>query len=146
MIDSVAGKISAAPTAITARTATSPAGVSTSPPTAEAVPNTASPDSSAPLRPKRSPRLPPASTSEANVSRYAATTHCRSRVVAPSSRTSDGSVTLTIVVSRLIVNAARHSTARAAPRREVFVEVIDKKLKYMDRKIKRLLVDYRYEA
>ena len=142
MIDSVAGKISAAPRPITARTATSAVGVSTNPPTAEAVPNTASPDSNAPLRPKRSPRLPPASTSAANVSRYASTTHCRSRVEAPSSRTSDGSVTFTIVVSRLIVNAARHSTARAAPRREVFVVVMDKKVKWIDRKVKRLLVDF----
>ena len=142
MIDSVAGKISAAPTPITARTATSAVGVSTSPPTADAVPNTASPDSSAPLRPKRSPRLPPASTSAANVRRYASTTHCSSLVVAPSSRTSDGSVTLTIVVSRLIVNAARHSTARAAPRREVFVPVMDKKLKCTDRKVKRFLIGF----
>src|SRR6266478_6629734 len=143
MIDSVAGKISAAPTAITARTATSPAGVFTSPPTAEAAPNTASPDSSAPLRPKRSPRLPPASTSAANVRRYAATTHCSWLVVAPSSRTSDGNATFTIVVSRLIVNAARHSTARAAPRREVFVVVMDKKVKWIDRKVKQFLVDSR---
>src|SRR6266849_4570527 len=143
MIDSVAGKISAAPRPITARTATSAVGVSTSPPTADAAPNTASPDNNAPLRPKRSPRLPLASTSAANVSRYAATTHCSSLVVAPSSRTSDGSVTFTIVVSRLIVNAARHSTARAAPRREVFGVVIDKKVKYMGRKVKRFLVHSR---
>src|SRR6267142_5163071 len=137
MIDSVVGKINAAPTPIIARTATSAVGVSTSPPNAEAAPNTASPDNNAPLRPKRSPRLPPASTSAANVRRYASTTHCSSLVVAPSSRTSDGRVTFTIVVSRLIVNAARHSTARAAPRRELFGGVMDKKVKYMDRKVKR---------
>src|SRR5256885_3764635 len=101
LIDSGGGKISAAPRPITNRTADNAVGVSTSPPTAEAVPNTASPDSSAPLRPKRSPRLPPASTSAANVRPYAATTHCSSLIVAPSSRTSDGNATFTIVVSRL---------------------------------------------
>ena len=51
MIDRVAGKISAAPTPITARTAISAPGLSTSPPTAVAHPNTASPTSRAPLRP-----------------------------------------------------------------------------------------------
>ena len=100
------------------------------PPPTLAAPNTASPASSTPL-PNRSHRLPPASTSAANVRPYAATTHCSWLVVAPSSRTSDGNATFTIVVSRLIVNAARHSTAKAAPRREVFVPVgvIDKKIK-----------------
>ncbi len=51
MIARVAGKISAAPTPITARTAISAPGVSTRPPMAVALPNTASPVSRAPLRP-----------------------------------------------------------------------------------------------
>jgi hypothetical protein len=51
MIDRVDGKISAAPTPITARTAISAPAVSTNPPTAVAHPNTANPVSRAPLRP-----------------------------------------------------------------------------------------------
>ncbi len=51
MIDKVAGKISAAPTPITARTTISAPELSTSPPTAVAHPNTANPNSRAPLRP-----------------------------------------------------------------------------------------------
>jgi hypothetical protein len=51
MIDKVAGKITAAPTPITARTAIRAPGLSTSPPTAEAQPKIASPVSRAPLRP-----------------------------------------------------------------------------------------------
>jgi hypothetical protein len=68
MIDKVAGKITAAPTPITARTAISAPGLSTSPPTVVAHPNTASPVSRAPLRPYRSLRLPAASTKAAKVS------------------------------------------------------------------------------
>ena len=51
MIDRVVGKITAAPTPITARTAISAPAVSTSPPTAVAHPKTANPVSRAPLRP-----------------------------------------------------------------------------------------------
>jgi hypothetical protein len=41
------------------------------------------------------------------------------------------------------MNAARHNTARAAPRREVFVVVMDKKVKYIGRKVKQFVVGSR---
>ncbi len=63
--ESVAGKVMAAPSPITARTAISCPGLVVKPPATLAVPNTASPASSIPLRPKRSDRLPKVSSSAA---------------------------------------------------------------------------------
>jgi hypothetical protein len=65
-----------------------------------------------PLRPNRSDRLPAASTDPANSKLNASTTHCSCEVDACSSRTSVGRATFTIVVSRLITNAANSSEAR----------------------------------
>jgi hypothetical protein len=61
----VAGKVMAAPSPITARAAISCPGLVVKPPARLAVPNTASPASSIPLRPKRSDRLPKVSSSAA---------------------------------------------------------------------------------
>src|SRR3954470_3990572 len=66
-----------------------------------------------PLRPYRSERLPKASTDAANSRLNASTIHCNWALEASSSRTRVGSATLTIVVSRLIANAASSSETRA---------------------------------
>ena len=110
--DSVEGNTIAAPTPITARAAISVPGLSVSPPARLARPKTESPASSIPLRPNRSERLPAASTDPANSRLNASTTHCSCELDACSSRTSVGSATLTIVVSRLITNAANSSEIR----------------------------------
>jgi hypothetical protein len=110
--DSVEGNTIAAPTPITARAAISASVLSVSPPARLAKPKTARPASSIPLRPNRSERLPRASTEAANSRLNASTTHCSCESDACSSRTSVGSATLTIVVSRLITNAASSSEIR----------------------------------
>ena len=66
MSDSVAGKVIAAPRPITARAAMSSAAVVVNPPARDAVPTTASPASSMPLRPNRSDKAPNVSSSAAN--------------------------------------------------------------------------------
>ena len=63
--DSVAGNVMAAPRPITALAAISCAGVVVNPPARLAVPTTASPASSMPLRPNRSDKLPKVSSSAA---------------------------------------------------------------------------------
>ena len=144
MIDSVAGKISAAPTPMTAADRHEREwDVSTSPPTA---------DASAEHRETRQQRT----LAAVAVAQTPACEHERGerqvvRVDYPlqfagrwhrvHGRATEVSI-LTIVVSRLIMNTARHSTARAAPRREVFVPVMDKKLKCTDRKVKRFLIGF----
>ena len=110
--DSVDGNTIAAPTPITARAAISAPALSISPPARLARPNTDRPASSIPLRPNRSDRLPAASTEPANSKLNASTTHCSCESDACSWRTSDGNATLTIVVSRLITNAASSSEIR----------------------------------
>ena len=110
--DRVEGNTIAAPTPITARAAISWPGLSISPPARLARPNTDRPARSIPLRPNRSERLPTASTDPANSRLNASTTHCSCEFDACSSRTSVGSATLTIVVSRLITNAANSSEIR----------------------------------
>ncbi len=67
MIDKVVGKITAAPTPMTSRAATSPEVVPAAAPAAVAVPKMASPVTSAARRPYRSDRLPAASTKAAKV-------------------------------------------------------------------------------
>src|SRR5215217_2266966 len=110
--DSVDGNTIAAPTPITERAAISAPALSVSPPAALARPKTDRPASSIPLRPNRSDRLPTASTDPANSRLNASTTHCNCELDACSSRTSVGSATLTIVVSRLMTNAANSSEIR----------------------------------
>src|SRR4051795_6472762 len=111
--DSVAGNTIAAPTPMTARAAISWPGLPVNPPARLARPKTARPTSSMPLRPNLSERLPKASTDAANSRLNASTTHCSWALEASSSRTRVGSATLTIVVSRLIANAASSSETRA---------------------------------
>ena len=110
--DSVAGNVIAAPSPITDLAAMSCAGPDVKPPARLAVPNTASPASSMPLRPNRSDRLPQVSSSAANTRLKESTTHCSCVVLACSSRTMAGSATFTSVVSRLTRNAASSSATR----------------------------------
>jgi hypothetical protein len=110
--DSVEGNTIAAPTPITDRAAINCPGLPINPPAKLETPNTERPASSIPLRPNRSERLPAASTEAANSRLNASTTHCSCELDACSSRTSVGSATLTIVVSRLITNAANSSEMR----------------------------------
>ena len=65
--DSVAGKISAAPSPITARAAISSPGLFPNPPAKLEAAKTTNPAINTPLRPTRSPRLPAASTNAANI-------------------------------------------------------------------------------
>ena len=74
--ESVAGKVMAAPSPITDLATMSCAGSVVKPPARLAVPNTASPASSMPLRPNRSDRLPKVSSSAANTRLKELTTHC----------------------------------------------------------------------
>ena len=115
--DSVAGNTIAAPKPMKQRATISCPGVAVSPPAMLATPSTARPASSIPLRPTRSLRLPDTSSSAANTRLYASTIHCSWLFDACSSRTSVGSATFTIVVSRLITNAATSSAASAVPLR-----------------------------
>ena len=110
--ESVDGNTIAAPRPITERATISCAGLAVRPPARLARPNTDRPASSIPLRPKRSERLPAASTEAANSRLKASTTHCSCELDACSWRTRVGSATLTIVVSRLIANAASSSEPR----------------------------------
>jgi hypothetical protein len=129
--DSVAGNTIAAPRPMKQRATISWLAVAVRPPATLARPNTARPVSSMPLRPTRSLRLPLTSSSAANTRLYASTTHCSWLLEACSSRTSVGSATLTIVVSRLITNAATSSAVRARDLRaiDVLINHRNKKVK-----------------
>src|SRR5215472_2484584 len=133
--ESVAGKIMAAPSPITARAAMSWSGLVVKPPITLAVPKTASPASSIPLRPTRSDRAPDVSSKAAKTRLYASTTHCNWLVVAPSSRTRVGSATLTSVVSRLMTKASISRAMRIIGLERNIVEI----LKYYDEKVNLLV-------
>ena len=121
--ESVAGKIMAAPSPITALAPMSWAGLVVKPPMTLAVPKTASPASSIPLRPARSDSAPEVSSKAAKTRLYASTTHCNWLVVAPSSRTRVGSATLTSVVSRLMAKAASSRAMRIMGLERNMVEI-----------------------
>jgi hypothetical protein len=116
-IDSVAGMMSAAPTPMTARAPTSWPTPFENAATADATAKITRPIVSAPRRPKRSPSAPAVSSRPANTSVYASTTHCRPLVLVPSSRSSVGSATLTIVLSITITSRLTQSTASVIHRR-----------------------------
>src|SRR3954451_5541305 len=85
--------------------------------TSDVAANATIPICSSRRRPNRSPRCPPRSSSPANTSVYASTTHCSWLVVADSSRLIVGRATLTIVLSTLTSNTDRHRTPRIHHRR-----------------------------
>src|SRR3954453_9182602 len=116
-IDSVVGKMNAAPTPMSARQAMSIAGESAVVARSENAPNHTRPNVSARLRPNLSPRAPAVSSRQANTMTYASTIHCRSEPVAPRSRTIVGSATLRIELSTEITSSDVHSTPSVYQRR-----------------------------
>ena len=84
---------------------------------AEPIPNSTMPSCSAPLRPKRSERLPVVRSRPAKTRTYASMIHWSSLFEAPRSFTSDGIATLRIVLSITMINSDRHNTARTSHRR-----------------------------
>src|SRR5215472_11227224 len=68
------------------------------------------------LPPARSPRRPASSSSPPNAIRYPFTTHSRPVAENPRSRWMDGSATVTIVPSRMIIMVTAQSTASASQR------------------------------
>ncbi len=116
-IASVAGKISAAPTPISARPAMSISALPASPANADVAPNTTRPTMSARLRPYRSPSPPAASSRPVNTRRYASTIHWSWLVDASRAVERVGRATLTMVPSRTVTNTASETTARIAQRR-----------------------------
>src|SRR4051812_14231461 len=136
MIDRVVGKITAAPRPARARQAMSVSGVLLHALPREPARYVTSPISSAPLRPNRSLSEPAASTNPANTRLKTSTIHSRSPVVADSSLVRVGSETFTIMVARLMVNEARHSTASASRGCEVdMVENLKHSLYFFNREI-----------
>ena len=118
MIESVAGKISAAPMPMTARTAISALGVSTRTRERDSPPNTTSPASRRPCARtgRRGSRRPGRSAANDEVVGVDDPLQLAGRRAELGARGS-GRAMLTMVVSTLIVNTARQSTASAAPRR-----------------------------
>ena len=116
-MDSVLGMMNAAPKPCSARVVIKTPGVPAQADASEPAANKTRPAVSAVLRPKRSPRLPARSRKLAKTSVYASTIHCSALDPAPSSRTNDGSATLTIVPSMPTISRLTHSTARIHQRR-----------------------------
>src|SRR3954447_4222138 len=112
MIDSVPGISSAPPTPCSARNTISCWGELARPHANENRVNTASPPRNIRLRPYRSPRMPPVSSSEANASTYASTTHWSSEKPALRSCWMRGSATLTTVLSSIAIARAKHIVSR----------------------------------
>ncbi len=77
----------------------------------------ASPNCSAPLRPKRSPSAPEVNNSPANTREYDATTHCSCDSVAPRSRARVGRATLSVELPPNTMSRLRQSTASVHHRR-----------------------------
>ena len=88
--DSVDGITNAAPKPITLRLTMTAVEVLANVPMTAPIPNTASPNISARLRPNRSPSAPAVSSNPANTIAYESKIHCRSVAVALRSRWIDG--------------------------------------------------------
>ena len=116
-MDSVVGKMNAAPIPMSPRAAMSISGVLASDARAEHAPKRNSPTDSAPLRPNLSPSAPAVSRRLANTMMYASMIHCRSEPLAPRSRTIVGSATLRIELSIVMITSDMQRTARVYQRR-----------------------------
>ena len=79
--------------------------------------NVASPNWSAPFRPKRSPSAPVENSRPANTSEYDATTHWSCDSVAPKSRESEGSATLRLELPTKTISRLRQRTTSIHQRR-----------------------------
>jgi hypothetical protein len=116
-IDRVDGMINAPPMPMKARVAISCVAVVDSAASTEPRPNRAMPSCSAPLRPKRSDRLPVVRRRPAKTSAYESMIHCTWLLVASRSVTSEGMATLRIVLSITITSSDKHRTASVSQRR-----------------------------
>src|SRR6185437_941955 len=105
-----AGTSSAAPAPWTSRAPTRTGIDGASPQAAEASAKVTRPARKTSRPPSRSASAPPASSSPANDSVYASTTHCRPATPPCSSRPIDGSATLTTITSRMTRKYPRHMT------------------------------------
>lgn len=94
--ESAAGDTMAPAAPWTTRATISMTGHCARPHASEATANSTNPTASSLRRPSRSASLPPASSSEPNVSAYPVTIHCNSAACMPSSRWMVGSATLTM--------------------------------------------------
>ena len=116
-IDRVAGMMNAAPKPCTARMAITCSGVDACEQANDPTPKITRPMTRTGFRPRRSPVLPAISRKPAKTIVYASTIHCSWLEVAPSSRTSVGSATLTIVPSMPTTASARQRTPSTHQRR-----------------------------
>jgi hypothetical protein len=104
-----------APPAPCAKRATiSNAWVSARPQANDATVNRARPPRNTRLSPTRSPSRPASSSSPPNAIRYPLTTHSSPVALNPSARWIDGSATVTIVPSKMIIMVTAQSTASAS--------------------------------
>ena len=117
MIDRVPGIMKPEPTPCRARNAISQLSLCESAIMKLEKANTLTPMRNMRLRPNRSPRRPPVTSSTANVSVYAWTVHSSEEVVACRLRWIDGSATFTTVLSSMIMNSAKHIAPSAHQRR-----------------------------
>src|SRR6185369_11589687 len=108
--DNVLGMMNAPPIPMTARVAISCDGEVANAESNDPSPNTTMPNCSAPLRPKRSPRLPAVSSKHANTSVYESTIHCSWLNVASRSVCRCGNATLRIELSTMMTSRLRHNT------------------------------------
>src|SRR3954469_6324347 len=116
-IDRVAGMMNAAPSPIAARQAMISVTSLACDARKLATKNVANPNCSAPLRPNRSPSAPDVKSRPANTSEYTATTHWSCDSLAPRSRDSVGSATLSVELPPNTMSRLRQSTASVHHRR-----------------------------
>src|SRR5262249_49118273 len=106
MIARLAGVINALPNPCTARNPTNAPSDGANPQANEDAINTAIPQPKSRRRPNRSPSEPHRNSTLARTSTYASTVHCRPDSEEPRPRCSDGSATLRIVLSSVVMNNA----------------------------------------
>ncbi len=115
-VDSVDGRIAAAPRPCTRRPPTSVPPSSAAADSREPTRNSATPATSRRRRPSRSPSLPADSSSPASTTAYDALTHWASLSPRSRSATMSGIATATIVPSMTTIDSATDSTTRACHR------------------------------
>ena len=143
--DRVAGNTIAAPTPITARAAISPPGLSVSPPTRLDSPKTDQTGEQHALAPEAVGQAAGGQhAARQTTGCNASTTHWSCALDASSSRTRVGSATLTIVVSRLITNAASSSENKI--KGFLLIAGLRRVLARLDACTKRYLLDASYST
>src|SRR4029077_5996521 len=115
-IESAAGVMIAPPRPCTARATISIPSDCANPQTSEASVNSATPTMNTRRRPSRSAARPPSSRKPPKAIEYAVITHCRFSREKSRARPMDGSATLTIETSRIVMKNAVATTARIRQR------------------------------